>query len=81
MAAENMANIVQGYLLDLQRPDYLHSIAPDRSMPWKEVISGLGTPSTTGSTATKTTATGGPTKVTPRSKGLRKRSSIASSLE
>ncbi|KAF8923515.1 hypothetical protein BGZ58_002852, partial [Dissophora ornata] len=81
MAAENMANIVQGYVLDLQRPDYLHPIAPDGSMPWKEASSGLGTPSTTGSTATNTAAASGPTKVALRSKGQRKRSSTAPSLK
>ncbi|KAG9062067.1 hypothetical protein KI688_006789 [Linnemannia hyalina] len=81
MAAENMANIVQGYLLDLQRLDCLHPIAPDGNMPWKEASSGLGTPSTTGPTATKIAATSGPTRVALRSKGQRKRSSTASSLK
>ncbi|KAG9061324.1 hypothetical protein KI688_007302 [Linnemannia hyalina] len=70
-----------GYLLDLQHPDYLYPIAPVGSMPWKEASSGLGTPSTTGSTATKTATTSGLTKVALRSKGQRKRSSTASSLK
>ncbi|KAG0277634.1 hypothetical protein BGZ96_002787 [Linnemannia gamsii] len=84
MAAESMGNIVQGYLFDQQRPDYLHPIAPDGTMPWKQEPSSgsstssgtVGTSSTTGLTSTGTAA-GGSTKA----KGQRKRSSTVSSLE
>jgi hypothetical protein len=88
MAAENMANIIQGYLIDQQRPDYLQPIAPDGTMPWKQEPSSgsstcsgtVGTSSTTGPTSTKI-VTGGLTKAAPGSKRQRKRLSTASSLE
>ncbi|KAF9903020.1 hypothetical protein EC991_004271, partial [Linnemannia zychae] len=35
MAAENMGNIIQGYLAHQERPDYLHPVAKDGSHPWK----------------------------------------------
>ncbi|KAG0276136.1 hypothetical protein BGZ97_010156, partial [Linnemannia gamsii] len=70
MAAETIANIIQGYLIDQQRPDYLQPIAPDGTMPWKQEPSSgsstcsgtVGTSSTTGPTSTKI-VTGGLTKL------------------
>ena len=35
MAAENMANIIQEYLVRQERPDYLHPVAEDGSLPLK----------------------------------------------
>ncbi|KAK3847075.1 MAG: hypothetical protein J3R72DRAFT_416918 [Linnemannia gamsii] len=34
MAAENMANVIQAYLVDQERPEYLHTVAADGSLPW-----------------------------------------------
>ncbi|KAG9067630.1 hypothetical protein KI688_012415 [Linnemannia hyalina] len=34
MAAENMANLVRGYLEKQQRPEHLQPVAPDGSLPW-----------------------------------------------
>ncbi|KAF9145125.1 hypothetical protein BG015_011995, partial [Linnemannia schmuckeri] len=88
MAAGNMANIIQGYLFNQQRPDYIHPIAPDGTMPWKQEPSSrsstssgtVGTSSANGPTSTKTAA-GGSTKAAPPSKRQHKRSSTVSSLE
>jgi len=55
MAAENMANIVQGYLLKQERPEYLQPMAQDGSFPWKEkrgVEPGTSSSSTGTSTGT-----------------------------
>ncbi|KAF9126055.1 hypothetical protein BGX30_000181 [Mortierella sp. GBA39] len=61
MAAENMANIVHGYLLDQERPDYLQPVASDGSLPWKakrdDKSSSNSSSSGTTSTATTSTAT------------------------
>ncbi|KAF8941202.1 subunit of tubulin prefoldin [Haplosporangium gracile] len=89
MAAENMANIIQGYLFDQQRPDHLHPVAPDGTMPWKQEPSRgsntspgtVGTSSTTGPTSIKTAAGGSAKTAPPSKKRQRKRSSTVSSLE
>ena len=57
MAAENMANIVQGYLLKQERPEHLQPVAQDGSFPWKEKRGvGPGTSSSSTGTSTDTTS-------------------------
>ncbi|KAF9286133.1 hypothetical protein BGZ88_009223 [Linnemannia elongata] len=55
LAAENMANIIQEYLARQERPDYLHPVAEDGSLPWKARQSSSSSCSTTTSNASSST--------------------------
>ncbi|KAG9072241.1 hypothetical protein KI688_000010 [Linnemannia hyalina] len=56
MAAENMANIVRGYLEKQERPEYLHPVAADGSLPWMaKAGAGPATSSTAASSSSNTT--------------------------
>ncbi|KAF9382226.1 hypothetical protein CPB97_007274 [Podila verticillata] len=67
MAAENMANIMQGHLLKQERPKYLQPVAQDRLFPWKEKH-GVGSSMSLSSTITTSTATTSSNKTTGRHK-------------
>ncbi|KAG0061366.1 hypothetical protein BGZ89_011535 [Linnemannia elongata] len=55
LAAENMANIIQEYLARQERPDYLHPVAEDGSLPWKARQSSSSSCATTTSNASSST--------------------------
>ncbi|KAG9061323.1 hypothetical protein KI688_007301 [Linnemannia hyalina] len=74
MAAENMANIVRGYLEKQERPEYLHPVAADGSLPWMaKAGAGPATSSTAASSSSNTTT------AINRPKGSRKRAASTSS--
>ncbi|KAG9065426.1 hypothetical protein KI688_002751 [Linnemannia hyalina] len=74
MAAENMANIVRGYLEKQERPEYLHPVAADGSLPWMaKAGAGPATSSTAASSSSNTTT------AINRPKGSRKRATSTSS--
>ncbi|KAF8945173.1 hypothetical protein BGZ47_003134 [Haplosporangium gracile] len=73
MAAENMANIVQGYLVQQERPLYLQPVAPDGSYPWLEAPTpAVSTSSTSGSSTSGSSSSAIPPP------GRSKRAAIAS---
>ncbi|KAF9100598.1 hypothetical protein BGX27_000325 [Mortierella sp. AM989] len=54
MAAENMSQIVRGYLVDQERPEYLHPMTADGRYPWKSLTNsehGVNTETSNASTA------------------------------
>ncbi|KAI1320617.1 hypothetical protein EDD11_000139 [Mortierella claussenii] len=76
MAAENIANLVRGYLEKQQRPEYLQPVAPDGSLPW---MASAGAGSSTLSNTTPGNGGSGSTDTTSRSPGHRKRPASTSS--
>ncbi|KAF9125383.1 hypothetical protein BGW39_007435 [Mortierella sp. 14UC] len=74
MAAENMANIIQEYLVRQERPDYLHPVAEDGSLPWKAKRDGSSSSSTTTTASNAISSTSGV-------QGRRKRASSTSAPE
>ncbi|KAF8929937.1 hypothetical protein BGZ47_000819 [Haplosporangium gracile] len=75
MGAENMANIVQGYLIDQERPEYLQPVASDGSLPWKKAQALVGfAPS-----PIEATTSGGSTATSSRTPGRQKRAASTSS--
>ncbi|KAG0303308.1 hypothetical protein BGZ97_001957 [Linnemannia gamsii] len=90
MAAENMANITQGYLAHQERPDYLHPVAKDGSLPWKAKRDDGSRSSSTSSGTTSTATTSGNTSSTASNsaansanptKGRRKRTATTSNVD
>ncbi|KAF9918376.1 hypothetical protein FBU30_000231 [Linnemannia zychae] len=78
VAAENMANIIQGYLKQQERPDYFHPVAKDGTLPWKMKRNNVPI-STTSSSTTSTINHASDSARCVR--GYRKRTSIISALE
>ncbi|KAG9060844.1 hypothetical protein KI688_007913 [Linnemannia hyalina] len=76
MAAENMANLVRGYLEKQQRPEYLQPVTPDGSFPW---MASAGAGSRTLSNTTPGSGSSGSTTTTSQSSGHRKRLASTSS--
>lgn len=74
MAAENMANIIQEYLVRQERPDYLHPVAEDGSLPWKAKRDD-------GSSSSSSTATASNAISSTSVQGRRKRASTTSTPE
>lgn len=75
MAAENMANIIQEYLVRQERPNYLHPVAEDGSLPWKaKRDDGSSSSSSTATTSNAINSTSGV-------QGRRKRASTTSTPE
>ncbi|KAG9066448.1 hypothetical protein KI688_001674 [Linnemannia hyalina] len=75
MAAENMANIIQGYLIDQERPEYLQPVASDGSLPWKKAQALVGF----APCPIEATTSGGSTTTTSQTPGRQKRAASASS--
>ena len=64
MAAESMANIIQEYLVRQGRPDYLHPVAEDGSLPWKaKRDDGSSSSSSTATTSNAISSTSGSKEV------------------
>ena len=75
MAAENMANIIQKYLVRQERPDYLHPVAEDGSLPLKaKRDDGSSSSSSTATTSNAISSTSGV-------QGRRERASTTSTPE
>ncbi|KAG0376016.1 hypothetical protein BGX24_008386 [Mortierella sp. AD032] len=50
-----MPNIARGYLLEQERPEYLHPVDQDDSFPWKKTSVGAGAVSNSSSTSASST--------------------------
>jgi hypothetical protein len=90
LAAENMANIIQGYLAHQERLDYLHPVAEDGSLPWKAKRNDGSSSNSSCSGTTSTAATAGSASSTASNsttnsanptKGRRKRAAATSSVD
>ncbi|KAG0262907.1 hypothetical protein BGZ95_003941, partial [Linnemannia exigua] len=55
MAGHNIANIARGYLLEQERPEYLHPVDQDGNFPWKKTSVGAGAASSSSSTSASST--------------------------
>ncbi|KAG0292157.1 hypothetical protein BGZ96_004453 [Linnemannia gamsii] len=72
MAAENMCNIVQGYLVKQERPRYLQPITQDGRYPWDTTsTTGVGTSTVSTSTSASTSASAAtPSQVPKRTSSI-----------
>ncbi|KAG9062117.1 hypothetical protein KI688_006843 [Linnemannia hyalina] len=72
MAAENMTNLIQGHLVDQQRPKYLQPAAADGSYPWMASPGSGSSTSSGGIEALSITTSSSSTNTAKRTPGRRK---------